>query len=56
MNGPQTNNKTAQIHEEPTVIAMQQHMAQQAAFQSIPDPVKMVRWAAIGFIHFVHSR
>lgn len=29
--------------DEPTLIAMQQHMAQQAAFAQIPDVVRMVR-------------
>ena len=29
--------------DESTLIAVQQHMAQQAAFQQIPDAVKSVR-------------
>jgi len=32
--------------DESTLIAMQQHMAQQAAFQQIPDVVKSVRFHA----------
>lgn len=31
--------------DESALVAMQQHMAQQAAFSSIPDPVKVVSWA-----------
>lgn len=30
--------------DESALIAMQQHMAQQAAFSSIPDAVKAVSW------------
>jgi translation initiation factor 3 subunit L len=32
--------------DEPALIAMQQHMAQQAAFATIPDAVKVVSWAS----------
>jgi len=34
--------------DESTLVAMQQHMAQQAAFSQIPDVVKTVRDLRIG--------
>jgi uncharacterized protein YneF (UPF0154 family) len=38
--------------DESTLIAMQQHMAQQAAFAQIPDVVKRVSNAFFSIIHW----